>query len=53
MTEYGLLTGIFYSRFIDQPKGVSQMSLTLENFIITLMLEVAEFPRIQWGLAIL
>ena len=23
ITEYGLLTGIFYSRFIDQPKGVS------------------------------
>ena len=36
-----------------EPAGASQMVLTLENFKITLMLDVAEFARIQMHSAIL
>ena len=37
----------------EKPGGLRPMPLTLENFMIKLMLDVAEFARIQKGSAIL
>ena len=42
-----------WSASLDYSLGVSPISLTLENFRITLMLDVAGFARIQQGSEIL